>query len=31
LIVDDHSPDALVAWGELATVLNRLLDRKGYE
>jgi len=29
LIVDDHSPDALVTWGELATVLNRLLDKEG--
>ncbi len=27
LIVGDHDPDAAVTWGELAAVLNRLLDR----
>ncbi|NHM25848.1 N-acetylmuramoyl-L-alanine amidase [Desulfofundulus sp. TPOSR] len=27
LITGDHAPNAAVTWGELATVLNRLLDR----
>ncbi len=27
LITTDHAPDVAVTWGELATVLNRLLDR----
>lgn len=28
LIVGDHDPNSPVTWGEFATVLNRLLDRK---
>jgi len=27
LVVNDHSPDSYVTWGEFATVLNRLRDR----